>query len=104
MKRGLYDDLLLRHENARITSSLGIFEKDKRVKVIDLPFTPTSTTNSSLMIYTIAGLFGGIFLGTGIAVVLELSDSTLRRRDHLEALTNAPVLSRVPSLQPVSIN
>lgn len=98
VKRELYDDLLLRRENARITSSLGIFERDKRVKVIDLPFTPTSPSNPSLLVFIIAGLFGGIFLGTGIAVLLEVSDTTLRRRDHLEALSGVAVISRVPAL------
>ena len=105
VKRGLYDDLLLRRENARITSSLGVFERDKRVKVIDRPFTPTSPNNLSVVIFIISGLFGGIFLGIGIAVLLEVGDSTLRRRDQLEALAGVPVLSRVPDLSPItSIN
>ena len=98
IKRDLYDDLMLRNEEARITSSLGIFERDKRVKVIDRPFTPTSPANFPLYLFCVAGLFGGIFLGCGLAVMLELSDTTLRRRDHLESLTGVPVLSRIPPL------
>ena len=49
VKRELYDDLLLRRENARITSSLGIFEQDKRIKVIDRPFTPTAPDNPPIV-------------------------------------------------------
>ena len=98
IKRDLYDDLLLRNEKARITSSLGIFEQDKRVKVIDRPFTPTAPSNLPLYLFGIAGLFGGIFLGCGLALIFEVSDTTLRRRDHLETLTGVPVLSRIPPL------
>ena len=98
IKRDLYDDLLLRNEKARITGSLGIFEQDKRVKVIDRPFTPTAPSNLPVSLFGVAGLLGGILLGCGLALLFELSDTTLRRRDHLEALTGVPVLSRIPPL------
>ena len=98
VKRELYDDLLLRRENARITSSLGIFEQDKRIKVIDRPFTPTAPDNPPLYLFFIAGLVGGIFVGCGLALLLEISDTTLRRRDRLEALTGVPLLTRIPPL------
>ena len=61
IKRDLYDDMLLRFEKASITESLGIFEQDKRVKVIDRPFTPTSSTNMPVFIFVICGVVGGIF-------------------------------------------
>lgn len=98
IKRDLYDDLLIRKEKASITGSLGIFERDKRIKVIDRPFTPVTTTNIPAIIFAIAGFFGGLFLGCGLAIILELSDSTIRRIDQLEALTKTPVLSRIPPL------
>lgn len=96
IKRELYDDLLLRHENARITSSLGVFERDKRIKVIDRPFTPTSPKNLALYIFVIAGLVGGFILGCGIALLIELSDTSLRYRYKLQELTGVPVISRIP--------
>jgi len=98
VKRELYDDLLLRRENARITSSLGIFEQDKRIKVIDRPFTPTAPDNPPSYLFFIAGLIGGILVGCGLALLLEISDTTLRRRDRLEALTGVPLLTRIPPL------
>lgn len=96
IKRDLYDDMLLRFEKAGITASLGIFEQHKRVKVIDRPFTPTSSTNKSLIIFIISGLIGGTFLGCGLAIMQEMSDSTVRTREHLQALTGIAVLSRIP--------
>lgn len=100
IKRDLYDDMLLRYEKASITGSLGIFERDKRVKVIDRPFTPTSPSNPPLLLFVISGLVGGLFLGCGLAIILELSDTTLRRREQLTLLTGVPVLSRIPYIQP----
>jgi len=103
IKRNLYDDLILRYEKARITGSLGIFERDKRVKVIDLPFTPTAPVNSPLYFFIFSGLLGGILLGCSFAVILELCDTSLRRRDRLEELTGVPVLSRISFLSKPSI-
>lgn len=100
IKRDLYDDILLRFEKASITASLGVFEQDKRVKIIDRPFTPTSPTNQPLLLFIISGLFGGLFLGCGLAVILEVSDSTLRRKEQLETLTGVQVLSRIPYIAP----
>lgn len=99
IKRDLYDDILLRFEKANITASLGVFEQDKRVKVIDRPFTPTAPTNKPMLLFIISGLFGGLFLGSGLALILEVSDSRLRRRDRLEALTGVAVLSRIPYIR-----
>ena len=96
IKRGLYDELLQRHENARITHSLSLFEQDKRIKIIDRPFTPTSDNKLPLVLFFIGGLIGGIVFGGGLALLLEAGDTSLRRLDRLSALSGVPVLSRIP--------
>lgn len=96
IKRQLYDDILLRYEKANITASLGVFERDKRVKVIDKPYTPSRPTNPSLTIYVAAGLIGGLLLGSGLAIMAELADSSIRKISELESITQAPVLARIP--------
>lgn len=102
VKRALYEDLLNRHEMASITSSLSIFEQTKRIKVIDRPYTPTSTENLPMMIFLVAALFAGILLGTGLAIVVELTNNTIYRRDKLEQLTGVPLLCRLPPLKHLS--
>lgn len=96
LKRQLYTDLVERFEMAKLTSSLGIFEQDKRVKIIDRPYTPNSPSNLPNLLFIIAGLFGGIGLGIGLAVIAELCDTTIRRKDEIATLNSAPILSRIP--------
>jgi polysaccharide chain length determinant protein (PEP-CTERM system associated) len=100
VKRRLYEDLLERREKAEVTGSLGRFEQADRVKSIDNPFTPTAPVNPSVVLFVIGGLFAGLALGGGLAVLLELLDTSIRRRKTLETLTGVPVLSRIPPLLP----
>ncbi|WCE31973.1 GumC family protein [Vibrio sp. SCSIO 43137] len=100
LKRRLYDELVERYEMAQLTGSLGIFEQNKRVKIIDLPFTPSAPVNFPMPIYIIAGLFAGIALGCGLATLLELFDTSVRRKAELEQITGAPVLTVIPKITP----
>ena len=102
VKRALYEDLLNRYEMARVTGSLGNFEQSKRIKIIDRPFTPTAPSNLPMLLFALGGLLGGIFLGSGLALVAELTDNTIRRRDQLQLLTGLPVLSRLANVDPVT--
>ncbi|SHO55064.1 GumC family protein [Vibrio quintilis] len=99
IKRDLYDELIQRYEMAQLTGSLGIFEQTKRVKIIDLPYTPSTPSNLPLMIFVIAGGFAGLFIGIGIATLMELFDTSIRRQDELESICQAPVLTILPRIQ-----
>ncbi|KEY91743.1 chain length determinant protein [Candidatus Photodesmus blepharus] len=98
IKRQLYDELVKRYEMAQLTGSLGIFEQKKRVKIIDLPFTPSKPSNFPPIIFAITGFLAGIFLGIGLATIVELFDTSIRRPDQLEILTEVPVITVIPKV------
>ncbi len=100
VKRKIYQDLAERHQLARVTGSLGRAEEQERVKLIDPPFQPTTPSNLPLPFFIIAGLAGGIALGFGMALAIELIDTRLRRRDQLTEIIGVPVLARIPVLEP----
>ncbi len=96
VERGLYNDLLYRNEKAKITGALGKFEQPERIKIIDEPYQPSSPNNFPLSIFLLAGVIGGILLGSGLALFAEISDTTIRARHQLELITSSPVLTRLP--------
>ena len=100
VKRQLYDELIQRYEMAQLTGSLGIFEQNKRVKIIDLPYTPSAPANLPVIIFIAAGLFAGIGLGCGIATVIELFNTSVRSPNELEALTGSQVIAIIPKIKP----
>lgn len=99
IKRQLYDELIQRYEMAQLTGSLGVFEQNKRVKIIDLPYTPSRPANLPAIVFVIAGLVAGIGLGAGVAILIELFDSSIRRKEEIEVITNAPVITHIPRIR-----
>lgn len=98
VERGLYSDLLYRNEKAKITGALGKFEQPERIKIIDEPFQPSTPTNFPLSIFLIAGIIGGIALGSGLALFAEITDTTIRAKHQLELITASPVITRLPRI------
>ncbi len=96
-KKQVYNDLLKRYEMAKVTGALGVFEENERVKIIDRPYTPSNPINHSLMIYLIAGIFGGVGLGCCTAFLLEICNTRIVRREVAETLLGVPVISRLPN-------
>jgi len=100
VKRSVYEELLERQEMARISGALGAFEKEKRIKIIDVPFTPVLPITASPLMFLIAGLVGGIFFGIGCAVLIELSDQTVRFKHDIVKKVELDVLTRIPQVKP----
>ncbi|MCR9257700.1 MAG: hypothetical protein NXI16_16575 [Alphaproteobacteria bacterium] len=101
VKQEVHESLKERAELARVTGALGQFEAPERVKVIDRPSIPTKPLGLPPAIYALLGLAAGIAIGIGLIVITEVTENTVRTRQHLADLTGVPVLARVPHLPSV---
>jgi polysaccharide chain length determinant protein (PEP-CTERM system associated) len=96
--RDMFETLNKRYEMSRITGALGRFEAPERVKVIDPPVEPTSPVGPGKALFMLAGIFAGLLLGAGLAVVAELLDRRLRSDKDFERIAGVPVIARLPKL------
>lgn len=102
VKRDVLDKLMQRAEMARVTGDLGAFEAGQRVLVIQEPDEPSPVGPTPLK-FALAGLIGGLALGVGLAVAMELGDDAVRRPSDLVRTAGLRVLARLSSgLAPTS--
>jgi capsular exopolysaccharide synthesis family protein len=90
--RELYDILYARLQEANIDAG----NSATNVTVADPARPPGRPWMPQKLLFIAAGLFGGLFLGVGMAYLLESQDDTLADSFQVETLTNLPVLGMIP--------
>ncbi len=95
----LVAQLRRRFDMAKVTGDLSRFQAPQRIAVIDRPVDPVKPTQPITLLFGVGGLFGGIFLGIGIAVLMEMMDGTVRTGRAMQKLTGVPVLARIAPLE-----
>lgn len=98
-KSDLVGELNKRYERARVTNDFSRYQAPDRVKVLDQPVDPTAPMRPITLLFTLAGIAGGLLLGTGLAAALEATDPTVRRAREMERISGVRVLARVPPLE-----
>lgn len=94
----IYDDLLQKLENARVSKDLEFADKTATFKVVDpaiLPHYPVSPDRAKMIIM---GIFLGIASGIGIAFALEYIHPTLKDEAAIENQFKLPVLATIPQI------
>ena len=90
--RALYDILYARLQEANIDAG----NSATNVTVADPARPPGGYYMPRRSLFIMAGLFGGLFLGTGLAYLLESLDDTLTDSFQVETVSNLPVLGMIP--------
>lgn len=94
----IYDDLLHKLENARVSKDLELADKTTTFKVVDpaiLPITPVSPDRVKMILM---GILLGIASGIGIVFALEYIDPTIKDEASIENRLKLPVLATIPQI------
>jgi len=90
--RELYDILYARLQGANIDAG----NSATNVTVADPARPPGQPWMPQPGLFILAGLFGGLIAGVGLAYLLESQDDTLADSFQVEAVSNLPVLGMIP--------
>lgn len=96
VRRKIVAQLAERFEMAQVTGSLGRFDSAETVKIVNPPLVPKARSGLPTLFYTVLGIVAGFALGIGLAVVVDISDTTIRTTDHVERISGLKVLTRLP--------
>jgi polysaccharide chain length determinant protein (PEP-CTERM system associated) len=97
MYRDIYQDLLKRRENARVSMNLDADHRGLTFAIQEPPTVPLRPLGLRFMHFSMAGLGLGLALPIGLLFALLRWDSRLRSPRHLEHLTGLPVLVSMPT-------
>lgn len=94
----VYDDLLEKLENARVSKNLELADKSTKYRVVDPPVLPRVPVQPNRVLLIFAGLFVGIASGVGTAVGIDYFNHSFKDEDSLRKALNLPVLAAIPAI------
>lgn len=89
----MYLFLLNRYQESRITEAMQAAD----VAVVDPSIPPASPVRPRKMLNYALGAILGLFVGVGLAFVLEFLDTSMKSPDEVERKLGIPVLGRIPA-------
>ena len=93
-----YVSLLAKQEDSKIAANLERRQIGEQFKILDPAQLPERPIGPNRARMDLLGVVFGLAIGVGLAVLLELVDSTLRTDDDVAAALALPVLAAVPLL------
>ncbi len=99
-----YQDLLTKKATADLTAHMTNQAQGERMSEIQPASFPDAPSFPNLLMFIGGGLAAGLVLGVGVAMWLELRDSSIRTEADAEAALELPMLVAVPWVGPASEN
>jgi len=93
-----YKTLLDKKMSAETAEALESREKSERFVVLDSAQVPDAPYSPNRPVLILGGLFLGLLLGIGVAVVREMLDDSVRNEREAERILGTSVLSTVPEI------
>lgn len=93
----LYIMLRTRKEETRIAEAMQTAD----VQVIDSAILPLVPVKPRIKLNIAIGAVLGIFLGVGVAFLLEFMDNTIKTKEDVERLLQLPVLGEIPDFEKI---
>lgn len=93
-----YAGLREKEKTAEISHALEVHQKGEKFEVLDAAVTPHAPAFPNRPLIAIAGLFGGLLAGVALAVLVDMSDVSVRSESEASRILGRPVLSAVPEI------
>jgi uncharacterized protein involved in exopolysaccharide biosynthesis len=91
-----YSQLLSKKLEAEMASRLEQQQKGQQFRVLDPAYLPERPSFPDRFMFGLWGAVGGLLLGLGLAVVIDVLDPTMKDADSVSSAFQLPVLAVVP--------
>jgi len=97
-----YNDLLKKRDQSAMASDLEHRQQGEQFRVLDPANLPDKPSFPNRQLFALGGFASGLALGLGVALLLQLRDTSLKTERDVEFTLRLPVLAMIPAIEPVS--
>ncbi|HVB57947.1 MAG TPA: XrtA system polysaccharide chain length determinant [Candidatus Acidoferrales bacterium] len=97
-----YNDLQKKVGESAMATDLERKQEGEQFRVLDPANLPDRPSFPNRPLFAAGGLGGGLVLGVGLALLMEMQNSSMRTERDVEFALRLPVLAIVPAIQPNS--
>jgi uncharacterized protein involved in exopolysaccharide biosynthesis len=91
-----YNDLLKKRDQSSMAMNLEESQQGEQFQVLDPANMPDKPSFPKVPLFAGGGFAGGLALGLGLTLLLEMSDTSMRSERDVEAALRLPVLATIP--------
>ena len=95
-----YNDLQKKRDESAMATDLERKQEGEQFRVLDPANLPDRPSFPNPPLFAAGGLAGGLFLGVGFALLMEMMNSSIRTERDVEFALRLPVLAIVPTIEP----
>jgi succinoglycan biosynthesis transport protein ExoP len=100
INKRIYEELLANLGKSQFSTQVEVQGKADAFRIVEPAIIPTKPINRNIMKMILLGILGGIAVGLGVVIGLDLFDTSLRSVDAVKKL-GLPVLAIIPIIQTV---
>jgi polysaccharide chain length determinant protein (PEP-CTERM system associated) len=93
-----YDSLLKKQMQSQLATNLEKRQEGEQFRIIDPASLPTKPVSPDRLKLSLMGIFGGLVVGIGLAVLVEALDDRVRKEEEVARIVNARILAGIPHL------
>ena len=97
-----YNELQKKRDDSSMATELERKQQGEQFRVLDPANLPELPSFPNRPLFALGGFAGGLALGVGIVLFLELQNTSMRSERDVEFALRLPVLAIVPAIEPVS--
>jgi polysaccharide chain length determinant protein (PEP-CTERM system associated) len=94
--RTSYQALLAKRTNSSVAAEMERRAQGEQFRILDPASYPDKPSKPNLLQIDVVGLLVGVFLGCGLAMLVEMTDTTLHNERDITYSTSSPMLASLP--------